>query len=132
MTAKEIYNTKIGVCEHFTKLYNTLLVSIGIDAVKVVGYALDRTEEDNNTMKVKESHIEFSKGVLLENERHAWSIAKINGVWTPLDATWNMFEGHVPLSHIFSNYGNGITEILSPSDLHFENKTTKEIITFVS
>ena len=132
MTAKEIYNTKIGVCEHFTKLYNTLLVSIGIDAVKVGGYALDRTEEDNKTMKVKESHIEFSKGVLLENERHAWSIAKINGVWTPLDATWNMFEGHVPLSHIFSNYGNGITEILSPSDLHFENKTTKEIITFVS
>ena len=131
MTAKEIYNTKIGVCEHFTKLYNTLLVSIGIDAVKVGGYALDRTEEDNKTMKVKESHIEFSKGVLLENERHAWSIAKINGVWTPLDSTWNMFEGHVPISHIFSNYGDGVTNTLSSSELDIENKITKEIIHFV-
>ena len=131
MTAREIYNTKIGVCEHFTKLYNTLLVSIDIDAVKVVGYALDRTEEDNNTMKVKESHIEFSKGVLLENERHAWSIAKINGVWTPLDATWNMFEGHVPLSHIFSNYGDELVNTLSPNHLYIENEITKEIITFV-
>ena len=131
MTAKEIYNTKIGVCEHFTKLYNTLLVSIGIDAVKVVGYALDRTEEDNNTMKVKESHIEFSKGVLLKNEKHAWSIAKINEVWTPLDATWNMFEGHVPLSHIFSNYGDELVNTLSPNHLYIENEITKEIITFV-
>jgi len=131
MTAKEIYNTKIGVCEHFTKLYNTLLVSIDIDAVKVVGYALDRTEEDNNTMKVKESHIEFSKGVLLKNEKHAWSIAKINEVWTPLDATWNMFEGHVPLSHIFSNYGDELVNTLSPNHLYIENEITKEIITFV-
>ena len=131
MTAREIYNTKIGVCEHFTKLYNTLLVSIGIDAVKVGGYALDRTEEDNKTMKVKESHIEFSKGLLLENERHAWSIAKINGVWIPLDATWNMLEGHVPLSHIFSNYGDGQTNTSSPSDLDIESKVTREIIQFV-
>ena len=131
MSAREIYNTKIGVCEHFTKLYNTLLVSIGIDAVKVGGYALDRTEEDNKTMKVEESHIEFSKGVLLENERHAWSLAKINGVWTPLDATWNMFEGHVPLSHIFSNYGDAQTNIQYPAENEIESKIILESITFV-
>jgi hypothetical protein len=82
-------------------------------------------------MKVEESHIEFSKGVLLENERHAWSIAKINGIWTPLDATWNMFEGHVPLSHIFSNYGDAESNTQFPADLKIENKITKEIITFV-
>ena len=39
LTAKEVYNKKVGVCEHFTLLYNTLLISQGIKAVKVSGYA---------------------------------------------------------------------------------------------
>ena len=42
MTAKEIYDKKVGVCEHFTILYNTLLVSYGIEAVKISGYALKK------------------------------------------------------------------------------------------
>ena len=43
---------KSGVCEHFTLLYNTLLVSQGIQAIKVSGYALDITE--NNIIKDNE------------------------------------------------------------------------------
>ena len=32
-------------------------------------------------------------------------MAKIDGEWVPLDATWNLFEKKVPVTHIFKNYG---------------------------
>ena len=94
MTAKEIYNTKIGVCEHFTLLYNTLLVSFGIEALKVSGYALTKTEDDDKKMNIKDSKIESTHIInTLDDERHAWSIAKIKSNWIPLDSTWNLFNG---------------------------------------
>ena len=91
---------KSGVCEHFTLLYNTLLVSQGIQAIKVSGYALDITE--NNIIKDNEYKMNS-----ISDSRHAWTLAKIDGEWVPLDATWNMFNKHVPITHIFQNYGDG-------------------------
>ena len=132
MTAREIYNTKIGVCEHFTLLYNTLLVSFGIDAVKVGGYALTKTEDDDKKMNIKESHIENSKNLnTLSDERHAWSIAKVNGTWIPLDATWDLFDGNVPLSHIFQNYGEDTLLINYNANNKVFNDITKEVINFI-
>ena len=40
----------------------------------------------------------------IENERHAWTLAKINGRWIPLDATWGILKGILPVSHIFQHY----------------------------
>ena len=132
MTAREIYNTKIGVCEHFTLLYNTLLVSFGIDAVKVGGYALSKTEDDDKKMNIKESHIENSKNMnTLSNGHHAWSIAKVNGTWIPLDATCDLFDVNVPLSHIFQNYGEDTRWTNYNANNKVFNDITKEVINFI-
>ena len=129
-TAKEIYNNKSGICKHFTLLYNTLLVSQGIDAISITGYALDITED--NVMKQNEINKAIpNEPNTLSNSRHNWTLAKINGEWIPLDATWNMFDKNVPVTHIFQNYGNVTLTTNSNSDNLVENKITKEIIKYV-
>ena len=62
MTEKEIYNKKFGVCEHYTLLYNTLLVSQGINAIKVSGYALE-TEDvyRSNSMDDKQNTLKDNR-----------------------------------------------------------------------
>ena len=91
MSAIEIYNRKKGVCEHYTILFNTLLNSIDIPAIYVCGLA--NNGEEGKT-QIKDT----------ENERHAWTLAKIDERWIPLDATWGIFKGILPVSHIFQNY----------------------------
>ena len=39
-----------------------------------------------------EGHVKNSSGVL-QREGHAWNVAKVNGNWYPLDATWDAGEG---------------------------------------
>ena len=117
MTAREIYNKKIGVCEHFTLLYNTLLVSQGIKATKVSGFALNKNKNQQN----KEQKT-------LKDNRHCWTLALIDGVWVPLDATWNLFEKKLPLSHIFQNYGNCVFLTTGDNMNDVTNEITKEII----
>ena len=128
-TAKQIYDIKQGVCEHFTLLYNTLLVSQGIDAIHVSGYALDMTE--NNVMKENEyNKPTINQPNYLESSKHAWSLAKVDGEWIPIDATWNMFEKNVPITHIFQNYGK--TSFFSKAlGSAVESKNTKEIIKYI-
>ena len=127
-TAKNIYNMRSGVCEHFSLLYNTLLVSQGIDAVFISGYALDMTE--NNIIKENE----YTKQIpnepnTLSRYAHEWTLAKIDGEWIPLDATWNMFEKKVPVTHIFENYGNGNYYITCFAKVDY--KTDKEMIQYI-
>ena len=42
--ATEVYNNRIGVCHHFTKLYNSLLYSLGYQCIYVTGYACDKND----------------------------------------------------------------------------------------
>ncbi len=77
MTAREIYNKKIGVCEHFTLLYNTLLVSQGIKSIKVSGFALNKNKNQNKQNKEQNT---------FKDNRHCWTLALIDGVWVSLDA----------------------------------------------
>ena len=129
LTAKEIYNKKVGVCEHYTLLYNTLLVSQGIDAIKVSGYNLDFNEFDKNDLEQNENNVKINANTnILKNNRHCWTLALIDGNWVPLDATWNLFEKNVPLSHIFQNYGNTFFSTKSFSGNVVHNEITKEII----
>ena len=88
-TVDQILEKKVGVCSHKTRLYNAFLNCINIDAMYTSGFA--HTKNDNN--------------VDLET-LHAWTVAKIDGKWVPLDATWNIFNGKLPLSHIFRYYGD--------------------------
>jgi hypothetical protein len=85
MTSAEILRIKKGVCEHYSVLYQDLLRSLGIPAQVVTGisYSYDKKTFEN----------------------HAWVIVNHNGAWIPLDPTWGIFSGKLPISHIFvSNY----------------------------
>ena len=94
MTVDEILEKKADVCIHKTILYNSFLNCIEIDAISAIGYA--HTNQDIN--------IDF-------HTLHAWSVAKINGKWIPLDATWDFFFGKFPLGHIFLYFGENYQDI---------------------
>ena len=130
-TAKEIYNNKAGICKHFTLLFNTLLVSQGIDAINITGYALNITE--NNVMKENENDkvIPNQSPDTLTSSRHDWTLAKIDGEWIPFDATWNMFDRIIPVTHIFQNYGNVTYTTRSDANNPVDNNVTKEVIKFI-
>ncbi len=89
MTVDEILSKLIGVCEHFTKLYNALLSSIGIKAVYLTGYAI--TGENGTPEKAS-------------SVAHAWTMAKIDGKWKAFDSTWGLFFDKFPISHVFRGY----------------------------
>ena len=86
VTATDTYNNLEGVCDHFTKLYNALMYSLGYKVIYVIGYAMDKND---------------SYGV---EDAHAWSLIKIDGKWLPFDATWGIFSGKFPVSHVFKQY----------------------------
>ena len=88
LNISEIITLKKGVCQHFTELYNSLLNSIGIESIYTTGYSVKDINDPTNG-------------------RHAWTVAKINGKWIGLDATWNIFNeyGYLPLCHLFRSYG---------------------------
>ena len=85
MTAMDIYNQRVGVCHHMTKLANALLYSIGYKVIYVNGFACESSEFD-------------------ENCAHAWSLIQVNGKWYPFDATWNILTGKLPVSHVFQGF----------------------------
>ena len=127
-TAMEIYKNKQGVCEHFTLLYNTLLNAYGIEAFKVAGYAKEITEYNTKVIPKKDEK-KNSSGQ--PTERHAWTLAKIDGEWVPLDATWNLFDKNVPITHVFQNYGPTEQSMSYVTDCTVNFKLTKENITYV-
>ena len=86
LKAIEILENKEGVCQHFTILYNALLNSIGIPAIYVNGFNLK--QEDNKLIPTS----------------HSWSIINNNGKWIGIDATWGLFNGILPINHIFFYY----------------------------
>jgi len=87
LTALEIYNSKRGVCEHYTILYNAMLNSIGIKTLTVVGWAFSKNETSANEDTIG----------------HAWTVALIDGKWKELDSTWGLFEG-IPAGHILKGF----------------------------
>ena len=112
--------------------------------MKVVGYALDDKDKDknNNKLESKENKENTENKENKENKdnknlqtlsdnRHCWTLALIDEKWAPLDATWNLFEKNVPLSHIFQNYGNSIIKTITPSGKDVDNEVTKEIIKYI-
>ena len=85
-SALEIYQKRKGVCTQYTILFNALLYSLGYKCIYVSGFVI----KDNDGFK--------------STDAHSWSIVRINGKWLPFDATWGIFSGKLPVSHIFENY----------------------------
>ena len=83
ITAMETYNSRKGVCDHFTKLFNALMYSLGYQVLYAEGFANDQGTEYG-----------------IQNA-HAWSIIKIEGKWFPFDSTWGIFSGKLPVTHVF-------------------------------
>ena len=86
MSAMDIYNKRVGVCHHMTRLANALLYSIGYKVIYINGFAC-------------ESSAEFD-----QNSGHAWSLIQINGKWYPFDATWDILSGKLPVCHVFQGF----------------------------
>jgi hypothetical protein len=85
LSSAEILEKKRGVCEHYAILYQDLLRVIGLPAQTVSGISYNYEKKSF--------------------ENHAWVIVNHNNNWLPMDPTWNIFSGKLPISHIFmSNY----------------------------
>jgi len=108
LTAIDIYNLKVGVCSHFTRLSNALLYSLGYKVLYVHGFVMENIEE-------------------ITNIGHAWSIIKINNKWYPFDSTWGIISGKLPISHIFSNYFNKPVQLRSRDPIKLEDTITTKI-----
>jgi len=107
ITATETFNNRAGVCHHFTKLYNALMYSLGFKCIYVSGFAMDKK-------------ISFS-----EQEAHAWSLFKINGKWLPFDATWGIFSGKLPSSHVFESYFSNGVKAVGTDSIQIQKSDTK-------
>ena len=113
MTLEEIMKKKEGVGKHYTILYNTLLNSIGISSIYINGLSHNC---ENQLIEIENKFI-----------NHAWTLAKINNQWIPLDCTWGFFEGKLPVSHIFLNY----FEYNIPNNNFIEREIVDETIEFI-
>ena len=58
-------------------------------------------------------------------------MAKIDGEWVPLDATWNLFEKKVPVTHIFKNYESEFNNIIYRKNNPVRFTITKESIMYI-
>lgn len=81
ISVKDIYKYKRGVCSHYAKIFVALCRYNKIPALEINGVAYD-TE-----------NAEFT--------RHAWALVNYQGKWIPVDPTWNITSGLLPISHIF-------------------------------
>ena len=104
MTAMDIFNKRVGVCHHMTRLSNALLHAIGYKVIYINGFAC-------------ESSAEFD-----QNSGHAWSLIKINGKWYPFDSTWGILSGKLPVCHVFQGFfGRSIQVIGTDSAVFGKN-----------
>lgn len=81
MSTKEVALRKEGVCQHIAILYRDMLRTINIPATAVAGIAYDINNQ--------------------KFEGHSWVLVYYNGEWIPIDPTWNLYSGKLPISHIF-------------------------------
>ena len=95
MSVDEILEKKVGVCYHLTRLYNSFLNCIGIETKETTGYVAKKNDPPYN------------------KDYHAWTLAKINEKWIPLDATWNIFVGKLHVGHIFLYYDEDIRKVIA-------------------
>ena len=86
LTPLEILENKHGVCHHYTILLNTLLNSINIPSISVIGMFHDGYVYNKNY------------------ELHEWSLVYYNNKWIPIDATNGFYNGLLPISYIYQGY----------------------------
>ncbi|MDR2402055.1 MAG: transglutaminase domain-containing protein [Cytophagales bacterium] len=100
-----------GVCEHYAVLFKRLMQELKIPCLIVSGLAYSLT---------------YKKFI-----PHAWNVIFIDNKWIPLDPTWNISSGIVPVSHIFIKVdldnNSGIKAKVNFKNSKQENKVTMNI-----
>ena len=107
MTAMDIYNKRVGVCHHMTRLSNALLYSLGYKVIYTNGFAC-------------ESSAEFD-----QNSGHAWSLIKVNDKWYPFDSTWDILSGKLPVCHVFQGFFGKSTQVIGTDGAIFGNNNVE-------
>ena len=90
LTAFDTLNDKRGVCHHFTKLFNALMYALGYPVLYALGFAMT----NKNSFGIEDSF--------------CWSLINLDkkGLkWTPFDATFGIFSGKLPVTHVFKKIG---------------------------
>ncbi len=107
ISAESIFIKRKGVCEHYAILFKRLIQELKIPCYVVSGVAYSSTD------------VNFIP--------HAWNVIFWNGKWVPLDPTWNISSGVVPISHIFSkiNLDRRRSGIEAKIEFKNEQKETK-------
>ena len=101
-SAMDIYNMRIGVCHHFTRLSNALLYSLGYKVIYASGYCCKKNKSFNT-----------STG-------HAWSLVKLGNKWYPFDSTWGIFTGKLPVGHIFGSFFSRASQLEGYDHVSFD------------
>ena len=114
MTAMDIYNQRIGVCRHMTRLANALLYSLGYKVIYASGYTCSESPRYD------------------KDSGHAWSLINVRDKWYPFDATWNILSGKLPVCHIFFNFFNKEMNSSSSDDIVFASDNNKCIIEYIN
>lgn len=110
ITATETFKNKRGVNDHITKLFNALIYSLGYQVLYAFGFALS----------VKNT-FEYS-------DCHCWSLININKNgqrWLPFDATWGIFSGKLPITHIFMKFGTNGAKLITGDKADLEQTYIK-------
>ena len=90
LTAFDTLNDKRGVCHHFTKLFNALMYALGYPVLYALGFAMT----NKNSFGIEDNH--------------CWSLINLDkkGLkWKPFDATFGIFSGKLPVTHVFKKIG---------------------------
>ena len=103
-SAIDIYNMRLGVCHHFTRLSNALLYSLGYKVIYASGYTCKNNKEFNT------------------DSGHAWSLINIDNKWYPFDSTWGIFSGKLPISHIFGTFFDKSRKTHGSDNIEFDRQ----------
>jgi hypothetical protein len=76
-SSEDVLKRRKGVCEDFSNLYKSLCEKMGLEAIKIIGYA---------------KGYGYTIGDNLKETDHAWNAVKIDGEWKLVDVTWG--EGY--------------------------------------
>ena len=112
MSAMDIYNQRIGVCHHMTRLANALLYFLGYQVIYASGYTCSESPRYDR------------------DSGHCWSLINVKGKWYPFDTTWNILSGKLPVCHIFFNFFNRSMHSNGTDLIDFASDNNKCIIEY--
>lgn len=94
LSPESVLKSRKAVCSGYSNLYKTLCDSVGLQAVKITGYA---------------KGYGYQVGDKMSDTDHAWNAVRVDGKWLLVDATWgagygNAVNGKLKSTQKFDDY----------------------------